>query len=639
MTDIAATPRTSPTTERLLKGLVVAVAVAPAVVAAVSVLGSGWVPSDDRALEILRISDVGGAHTPLVGAWSRWHWNHPGPLLFWIAAPLYRLIGDVGVLLTCALLAGASSAGVALLGLRRGGVVLGGITALLLAVVTGSLGLGTLVDPWNPFVALLPFLLFLFLVWSVLCDDLFLLPIAAAVGTFCMQAHAGYVPLVGGLGVVTLVGMGVRRAVAARRANRVDVDPAAGPARTSASEASAGDAILVRRPRRRVGTAGRAAGVRASVHQHRLLTWTVASIAVLAALWAPAVYDQVAGTGNLGRLVDFSRNPTEAAVGWPDAFGIMSMQLGVPAPWMDANDTLLIGLARTAPVAVGVAALTVLAAVTALAFRRERIEAGVLGAVALAAVATGLASTARITGIVFPYLVRWWWMISAFALLAVVWGLLAAFGLQRRRAVGVATLALAALVATGVVWRDMPVTGPNPRSSESLSELIDDTSALLDPDGRYVVRASDQLNLGGAGPSLLLGLEQRGFQVFVEPDDLTDSQYGGWRTLPASEADGVVTVVGLDVIDAGWEVPAGAQQIAIHDPLSPAERQEFADLQRSMRSVLGDVVDEGVVAIVSPYVAVMAQQRGARAADIERMKELQERGSGFAVYLEPRPDS
>ena len=118
--------------------------------------------------------------TPLLGAWSRWHWNHPGPLLFWIAAPLYHLIGNVGVLLTCTLLAAASSAGVVLVALRRGGHTLGALSALLVVVLTGAFGLGTLADPWNPFVALIPFLLFLFLFRYVLFPQQLILLLVVA---------------------------------------------------------------------------------------------------------------------------------------------------------------------------------------------------------------------------------------------------------------------------------------------------------------------------------------------------------------------------------------------------------------------------------------------------------------------------
>ena len=56
-----------------------------------------WAPSGDRAIQVLRISDVGTSHTPLTGSWSRFGWDHPGPIVFWVLAPFARLLGDRGV--------------------------------------------------------------------------------------------------------------------------------------------------------------------------------------------------------------------------------------------------------------------------------------------------------------------------------------------------------------------------------------------------------------------------------------------------------------------------------------------------------------------------------------------------------------
>ncbi len=607
--------------ERLLQWAIVLVAAAPALFAAVSVIRSGWVPNDDQAIEVMRISDVGGPHTPLLGAWSRWFWNHPGPSLFWLAAPLYRLLGNAGVLVTCALLAAASSAGIALVALRRGGVALGGLAALLVVVITGSFGLDMLVDPWNPFVALLPFLLFLLLVWAVLCDDLVLLPVAAAVGTFCMQAHVGYIPLVGGLGLLAVVGVAARHLAARRR----------GPADAVVTSAVTDDTAAP--------APSRWARATAAAHEHRLLSSVLATVVVLGVLWAPAVVDQIAGSGNLTALLEFSTSPSEPVGGWRNAIGIMSAQLGLPAPWMDANDTLLIALPRTAHAAIGAVALAVLGAVTVVTFLRRRSDAGLLGVVALAAVALGVVSTARMSGVPYPYLLRWWWCIAAVAFLAVVWGLLSLSPWRDRRWIGATAAAVALAFSVGVVVRDAPVDGPNPTSSASLSHLIGATAEVLDPDGRYVVRTVDELNLGGAGRGLALGLEQDGFHVYVEPDDLSDYQVGSWRTLPASESDGILNIVGLDSIDAGWEAPPGAELIAVHDPLDAAERREFAELQRRIRPFLGDLVGVGVVPISSPYLAERAVLAGASRADVDRMADLQRRGSGFAVYLEPPPSA
>src|SRR5205807_1091299 len=103
------------------------------------------------------------------------------------------------------LLNAAALVGVAVVAVRRGGTALLLWTALLVAALVYALGPGLLLDPWNPWVPVLPFLFFVLLVWSVACGDHPTLPWAAGVGSFIVQTHVSYAPLVGGLLVVALL--------------------------------------------------------------------------------------------------------------------------------------------------------------------------------------------------------------------------------------------------------------------------------------------------------------------------------------------------------------------------------------------------------------------------------------------------
>ncbi|MDQ1481067.1 MAG: hypothetical protein QOI44_1928, partial [Actinomycetota bacterium] len=184
---------------RAIGWLTVALVAVPFVAVLISLVGHPWHPSGDQAVEVLRIRDVGGPHTPLLGMSSRWGWAHPGPLLFWLLWPFYRTLGTNGVLVGVAVINLASVVGFVLVAYRRGGnlgALLGGSAALL---VVHALGPDFLIDPWNPWVAFLPFLLFLGLVWSALCGEGGALAIAVGVGSFVVQTHFGYLPLVGGL--------------------------------------------------------------------------------------------------------------------------------------------------------------------------------------------------------------------------------------------------------------------------------------------------------------------------------------------------------------------------------------------------------------------------------------------------------
>ena len=110
-----------------------------------------WAPASDLALMELRTHDVGGPHTPLIGAYSRFGWNHPGPLGFWLLALPYRLAGarPVGMLVGTAVLHAAAVAGCLVLARRRGGWGLCGLVALGLAVIIRGDGAGFLVQFWN----------------------------------------------------------------------------------------------------------------------------------------------------------------------------------------------------------------------------------------------------------------------------------------------------------------------------------------------------------------------------------------------------------------------------------------------------------------------------------------------------------
>lgn len=596
--------------ELLLQIAIVVVAAAPALAATLSVIGIHWVPGGDQAIEVLRISDVGGPHTPLVGPWSRWGWAHPGPALFWLVAPTQHLFGNDGVLLACGLLSTASAAGIAAVAIRRGGTVLGAITALGVVGFLGGMGLSTAVDPWNPYVALLPFLLFVLLVWSVVCDDLVMAPAAAVVGSFCVQAHVGFLPLVGGLSALAFVAVAVRHL----RAHR------AAPEGGTRSDTGSG-------------------GLLAAVRRHRLLSTFLATVVAGGLMWLAPLWDQLFGSGNLSALLSYARSPESDTAGWSKAFGIMSGQLRLPAPWMGANEASAAGLTLTAGWAWGVGAVLLLVVAAVVAVRRRHVDVAILDGIAVVAIGLAVLSTARMTGFVAPYMTQWWWIVSFVALLALVWTVVSLLDLADARSLAVGALGVAVVVGGFVVVRDVPVDAPVPTLSRALSELVGPTAAALDRDHRYVVHTVDERNWGGAGPGLQLALEQLGYHVFVGPTDLTDIQYGARRVLEPAVGDGVITIVGLDSMGNGWVPPDGARELARYDPLSAAERREFDESQASMHermsAALGSEAPEGVLSMDSLHHAMLARASGVSQAEIDRMKELQAPGSGFAVFLSP----
>ena len=66
----------------------------PIVVAVIVALRTDWTPVADWALIDVEVRGVGTVAMFLIGAYSRFGWNHPGPIAFYVFAPGYALSGQ-----------------------------------------------------------------------------------------------------------------------------------------------------------------------------------------------------------------------------------------------------------------------------------------------------------------------------------------------------------------------------------------------------------------------------------------------------------------------------------------------------------------------------------------------------------------
>lgn len=245
----------------------------PAVTAVVTALREPWIPTTDWARIELAVRDVGTADTPLVGAYSRFGWDHPGPLMFYAMAPFYRLVApEHGLLFATAVTNLLFTLALVLVVLRyplaRALIVLAAF-----ALYQRGVGVADLTDPWNPSVSLMPFALYL-----LLCVEVaegrrsWPLPAAVAVASFVGQSHAGMLP------AVVLIG---------------------------------GTAIGLRLWRmRRLAGADPRSGVQPLTARTVALTGALGFF-----LWLPPLIDQVARTGNLGHLVRFTLGMDDTPLG------------------------------------------------------------------------------------------------------------------------------------------------------------------------------------------------------------------------------------------------------------------------------------------------------------------------------------
>src|SRR6202022_497886 len=178
--------------------------------------GAGFRADSDNALNELRTRDV-GRHLVLLGPYSRDGWNHLGPAMYYLLALPYRAAGShsAGMYLGALVINAIALAAMAWIAWRRGGLPTLLFTTLGIAVVMHALGADFLRDPWNPYITVVPFGLLVFLVWELSVGTTWALPAAAAVTTFLVQTHVGYVPVA----IPLLVGGAVWLVLARRRAD------------------------------------------------------------------------------------------------------------------------------------------------------------------------------------------------------------------------------------------------------------------------------------------------------------------------------------------------------------------------------------------------------------------------------------
>ena len=395
----------------------VAVAVSPIALGAVSLVGDTWLPLSDWASQVFRTSQVGTAGTPLVGPYSVRTFAHPGPLIYWLAAPLHRLTGGDprSLLWTAALVNCACVAAIAAVAWRRGRwpLLLGSL--LFVTLLVHGLGPERTVDMWNPYVPLLPFLLTVLLVWDAALGRRRALVEAVVPASFAMQSHLSFVSLTLLL-VVWLVAW-------SRWWPGADPDPDADADHPWA------------RLRRPIGT-------------------------LLAVLWFAPLCDALFDLHNPYRVVgSFVPDGEDRRVGAVEAVSVVGRYVRPDGPWIGGAEPTLLGSVRGSGPLPGLLAVAALAACAAIAWRRRWADVAALATITLVLVAGALPSTSQIYLPSGDYLTQWlkvvgglvWFTVAwtGWRLVETRWG--AAPAPRRRRSAAAAGLAAVALV-TGAAW-------------------------------------------------------------------------------------------------------------------------------------------------------------------------------------------
>lgn len=571
------------------------------VVALVALARPRWFPILDLAQTEMRLRDVFTAHPPLIGLPGRigtfqHQGSHPGPVSFWALAPFYKLFGSSA----WAMQAATACLNLLALGLgivlarRRGNARLVWGVAAVLAIITYFFGPSVLTQAWNPYLPLTWFIVFALGAWSVLCDDIAVLPLTAFAACFCLQTHISYLGLVGGLSAVVLAWVVVG---------------------------------LWKRP----GAFGPHAG-----------RWIALAVAVVVLIWVPPVVQELANSeGNLTLLWRHFTNPPETAIGARQGLDVFLVHLN-PARLVWPRDGV------SGAVWPGVVLGVAWAAGAVVALRRRVRALIALDVVVAGALVLGLFSIASIFGFVWYYLMLWAWIINGLMILTTVWaaGLVLRDrtrprGRTRRFDLATAALAVVALTyLTGFAVDASTVEPPTPRVSTALGLLARPTIRAIDAgsvpgggrSGKYQVTIVDTMSINAPGYGLVSELERAGIHAGFPP--IFSAIVRPKRIVTKDEATAVIHYAsGRDI--ALWRAKPGAVEVAHVDLRTPAERRESARLVRRARDelrragrddLLANLTDNVFTATFRPDVPPSVQRILLKVLDL---------GAGASVFVGP----
>jgi hypothetical protein len=592
----------------LVVASLVALLAIPLVIAVVALRETRWYPLLDFAQTEIRVRDVASSHPPLIGLAGRIGpygpegGSHPGPLSFWALWPVYQLFGASSWALEAATAAlNVVAVGLALwIAHRRGGVRLLLGMALILALLMRAYGASLLTLPWNPYLPVLWWCVFLLAVWSVFLRDLPMLPVAVFAGSFCAQTHIPYAGLVGGLVACVIGVLGV-------------------------------EAYRRRHDARR---------------RRELLRWSLVGAALGLVLWLPPIIDEVVHTpGNLTVIREHFSEPPEAAVGIRDGAEVLLVQLDPVKRLTEPLATEIVPSVAEGSVVPGLLLVGTWAASAVVALRLRHRPLVALHAVVGLALTLGLVSTARIFGFVWFYLLLWAWGVVALAILAIVWTGAELFRTRSRRGVPAARprlapigLATAVVIVTALFAADATAVDVQARRiNDTLGELVPPTAAALTElteqgnTGPYLLTwLPDGLAIGAQGFGLLNELDRRGFDVRAEEAHTPGAT--PHRVVKPEDATAEVHVATGRDIDR-WRTDPRFREIAYFDPRSDSEQREFEELRAQVIDEMEQAELQDIVNLVDVNLFMLSlEPRVPRVAD-ERITRMLEIGMPAAVFV------
>lgn len=536
-------PEASARSARLVRVLAVALvvaALAPIIAVVITRIGRAYIPTSDIGLIDMRVRDVWSLHPPLVGPYSRYGWSHPGPLMFWLLAIPSGLTGQASwaTLVGGALLQGIAIVWIAILAWRRAGLALLAAAMAGVSMIYASTGSWVVLEPWNPHIAMPFFALFVFQAWLFATGDHRILLGAVVSGSFLVQTHVGYAPLVA---VVTAVA--VFYVVADFRRNAADL-----------------------------------ADMKARVRRAAI---------VLVVLWSPAIVESFEHPpGNLARVVHYflRTKGTEPPIGLRAGAQLLAAEFRWPPAFLGGSD-FFDPLRHPSLGGVTVLRLLVPMALLASALyvsgRRHATAVQRLLVMVTALFVSSVVVLGRVTGVPYPYLFYWRPIIAVLLVLGVAAALVPARALPRPFVAAAAVVTVALVVTgSGRLGYDVLTHGTGISPYEGATKSIASQLEQHGAPARGAILRIDVSSLVALQRGIFDAMDRADLRVYA--DSTLGFEFGDFRTKHPDQVDAVWWVGESGSIMARLSSAPGARVIAYSTPLDATHETEARRLQSEL---------------------------------------------------------
>jgi hypothetical protein len=511
--------------------------------------GHPYLPVQDQAVIDLRVRDVWsfGANTPLTGAYSRYGWDHPGPVMYYFMAVVSGALGGAAwtTIIGNALMQAAAIIWVAVLSWRSAGLrwVLPWMAIVTLSYV--ATGPWILQQPWNPHAAFPYFVVLLLESWLVAQGRSGRLVGLAVVSSILVETHIGYALL-----VLLIAGWAVCRLAWAERA------------------------------------AGR------SFRSWKLWRPSVITIAVL--WFIPVVLDTaIHFPGNTARILKFYSGfdvgQSTPTLGVHAGLGYLATEFRWRPPWLGGPDPLNPLTALAAPSSVAWLAIPVALIGSSwwLARHRGRRQSMLLAELLAVTFLSSVVTLALVKGDPAPYLFYWRIVVGAATFVLALYVLTDALPIGNMRSVkvvfSVILIAVVAITSVEFTRTVAAATGPLSPMEPIAGSILRQINESGQPSGKTIIRFSGSV-LGGLHGAVIDQLVREGKPVYVDP--ALGYQFGYGRTAQPEQVHSIWYVTeqsqGFSILSA----QPGAHIIAQSHPLSPQHQSELVRLQRKIASEL-----------------------------------------------------